>query len=121
MKNVNEIEWPEIKTSLNEKGFALIPEVLSKKDCDELINLYPKQELYRSVINMQRYRFGQGEYKYFSYPLPGLIQELRERFYNPLSTIANEWSTLLELGITYPKTLSDFISNCNEGKQTRPT
>jgi len=121
MKNVDEFEWPEIKASLNEKGFARIPEVLSKKDCAELIGLYLKPELYRSIINMQRYRFGQGEYKYFNYSLPKLIQQIREQFYEPLSTIANEWSSLLELGITYPKTHSDFISNCHNGKQTRPT
>ncbi|HEV8513083.1 MAG TPA: 2OG-Fe(II) oxygenase [Cyclobacteriaceae bacterium] len=121
MKNVNEISWPEIKSSLNEKGFALIPEVLSKKDCIELINLYPKQGLYRNVINMQRYRFGQGEYKYFNYPLPNLIQKLREEFYVPLATLANQWSSLLADEPTYPETHSDFIALCHKHKQDRPT
>jgi hypothetical protein len=121
MKDSNEISWPEIKISLNEKGFALVPKVLSKEHCENLVSLYPKQEHYRSVINMQRYRFGQGEYKYFSYPLPKLIQQIREQFYEPLSTIANEWSSLLQLGVTYPKAHFDFISCCHNNKQTRPT
>lgn len=121
MKNTNEIEWIQIKTSLNEKGFALIPEVLSRKDCIELISLYPKQELYRNVINMQRYRFGQGEYKYFNYPLPQSIQQVREQFYLPLATLANQWSSLLENDATYPETHSDFIALCRKYKQNRPT
>ena len=121
MKNIIEIKWPEIKTSLNEKGFARIPEILSKKDCIDLITLYPKQELYRNVISMQRYRFGQGEYKYFNYPLPDLVQQLREQFYVPLATLANQWASLLGNETTYPETHSDFISLCYKHKQNRPT
>src|SRR5260370_36702062 len=101
MENLNEIDWPEIYTSINEKGFALIPDVLSKTDCTELKNLYPQPELYRNVINMQRYRFGQGEYKYFNYPLPVLIEKLRKEFYSPLSVIATQWATLLVTEATY--------------------
>jgi hypothetical protein len=121
MKNVNEIAWPKINASLNEKGFALIPEILSKQDCADLISLYPKQELYRSVINMQRYRFGQGEYKYFDYPLPHLVQQIREDFYIPLATLANQWASLLGNEITYPKIHTDFIALCHTHKQNRPT
>jgi len=121
MKNVNEIAWHETCKSLNEKGFALIPEVLSKEDCSELVSLYPKQELYRNVINMQRYRFGQGEYKYFNYPLPQLIQQLREQFYIPLATLANQWSSLLGDETIHPKTHFDLIERCRKHKQNRPT
>jgi len=121
MITINEIAWSEIQASLKEKGYALIPEILSKKDCNELINLYPRQELYRNVINMQRYRFGQGEYKYFSYPLPQPVQQLREQFYVPLAAVANEWSSLLELGTIYPQTHADFIEHCHKHKQSRPT
>jgi len=121
MKDVDEIEWLEIKKSLNEKGFALIPEVLSKEDCGELIGLYSKSELYRNVINMQRYRFGQGEYKYFNYPLPHLVQQPREQFYVPLAAIADQWSSLLGDETAYPETHFDFISLCRKHKQNRPT
>lgn len=121
MRNADGINWLDIKESLSEKGFALIPEALSKKDCSELTNLYPKQELYRNVINMQRYRFGQGEYKYFSYPLPQLIQQLREQFYVPLANLGNEWASLLGNETTYPETHPDFIALCHKHKQNRPT
>jgi len=121
MKNINELEWPEITAALNDKGFALLPGVLSKQDCAELISLYPREELYRNIINMQRYRFGQGEYKYFSYPLPDLVQQLRERFYNPLAVVANQWAFVLKGETIYPEKHSEFISLCHQHKQVRPT
>jgi len=121
MKNVDEINWPETTISLNERGYALIPEVLSKKDFEGIVDLYPQQGLYRNVINMQRYRFGQGEYKYFNYPLPQLIQKLREDFYKPLSYVANQWASLLGNETTYPETHADFIALCDKHKQIRPT
>jgi hypothetical protein len=121
MKNVIEMDWANVSESLNERGFALIPETVSKTECAELISLYPSQDLYRNVINMQRYRFGQGEYKYFSYPLPSQVQHLRELFYGPLSSIANQWATLLGESTKFPEMHSDFISICHQHKQIRPT
>ena len=121
MKSLDEIDWTGVHTSLNEDGFALVPEVLSKKDCEELICAYPKEKLYRNVINMQRYRFGQGEYKYFNYPLPHQVQRLRETFYKPLSAVANQWATIFRMETSYPPNHSDFISICHHLKQTRPT
>jgi len=121
MKKVNELLWPEILTSLREKGFVRIDNFLSKEDCIQLISLYPKQELYRTIIDMQRYRFGKGEYKYFNYPLPLPIQQLREQFYNPLHALANQWLSLLGLESMYPENHSGFISLCKMRKQNRPT
>ncbi len=120
MKKNNEINWEEINSFLNEKGVAYIPKVLTKEECIELIKFYPKQELYRNIINMQRYRFGQGEYKYFNYPLPGLVQHLRETFYPRLATIANQWAAFLGIE-TYPENHSDFILLCHRHKQNHPT
>jgi hypothetical protein len=77
--------------------------------------------MYRSVINMQRYRFGKGEYKYFSYPLPPSIQKLRESFYKPLVPIANSWMQQLNVDVSYPKSHAELISLCHTKKQVRPT
>lgn len=121
MKNVNEIAWPEVETSLHETGFAVLPEVLSKDDCVTLRSLYPTPELYRSVINMQRYRFGQGEHKYFSYPLPNEVQQLREAFYKPLSVVAGQWAAALGEDRSYPERHAEFISFCHQHQQNRPT
>ena len=78
---MNQVNLESISQPLNERGFALLPRILSKEECHELMNLYPMGEKYRNVISMQRYRFGCGEYKYFAYPLPPIVQALREEFY----------------------------------------
>ena len=89
--NTITMDWQAVSHSLNNKGFAIIEKVLSAAECKHLSGLYDDQYLYRSTINMQRYRFGKGEYKYFNYPLPPTIQSLREIFYPPLALIANDW------------------------------
>jgi uncharacterized protein len=121
MKSINDLDWSAIQVSLTEKGFAHVPEILSKEDCSQLIGLYPEEKLYRNIINMQRYRFGQGEYKYFDYPLPDLIETLRKQLYARLSITANQWAAQLKLETNYPENHSDFISLCHRYKQTRPT
>src|SRR6478609_8924809 len=97
MKKSESLDWPSIYSSLNEKGYAVIREALSREECEYLTTSYSDPQLYRNVINMQRYRFGKGEYKYFNYPLPSIIQILREELYKPLSKIANEWMQKLSL------------------------
>ncbi len=121
VKNLDDLNWPAISTTVNEKGFAQLSGLLTKADCAHLINFYTQDKLFRSTINMQRYRFGQGEYKYFSYPLPPLIQQLREQLYTPLAAVANQWANLLGSDTTYPQSHVDFISTCHQHKQNRPT
>ncbi len=110
-----------ISGALNEKGYATIPGILSGKECMNLSDLYKDPRLYRSIIDMKRYRFGQGEYKYFCYPLPGIIQSLREHFYSPLSKIANEWMQKLDTQINFPEHHQDLLKQCNDKAQHRPT
>jgi hypothetical protein len=108
----------DIHTGLSEKGFAIIPQLVSENQCAELKGLYDHNELYRSTISMERYRFGQGEYKYFAYPLPAFLQTARETLYEQLVVVANEWRNTTE---PYPPKLSTFIDNCHTHGQTRPT
>ena len=77
---VGSLDWDSIQHDLDKQGFAKLPAILSKEECEFLIGLYCTEEPYRTTINMSRYRFGDGEYKYFSYPLPEIIQSLRESF-----------------------------------------
>jgi hypothetical protein len=121
MKNIESMDWNSIYQSLNEKGYASIKSVLSKEECEHLSGMYPDNHLYRNVINMQRYRFGKGEYKYFNYPLPPALQVLREELYQPLSIIANEWMQKLSLNTIYPKKHHQLIDTCKSHQQTRPT
>jgi hypothetical protein len=121
MINLQNTDWGKIKQSLDEFGFARIPGVLNLNDCNELKHLYPVEDLFRSTINMQRYRFGKGEYKYFKYPLPPVIDSLRREFYGPLVSIANEWMSRLSINIEYPANHADFITRCHSKNQVRPT
>ncbi len=121
MKNISTLNWDDIYQSLNEKGYAHIPGLLLKEECEQLSNLYSQSNLYRNVINMQRYRFGRGEYKYFNYPLPSLIQHMREEFYKPLSKIANAWMKQLSIDINYPEQHHQLIEICKANQQQRPT
>lgn len=121
MITLESLNWNLIQKSLDEKGYAHIPTVLSTEECNKLMAYYTQEDLYRSVINMQRYRFGKGEYKYFKYPLPAAIQKLRETIYSPLAVIANEWMDKLSLAIQFPLTHQQLIARCHEAGQLRPT
>ncbi len=115
------MDWELIYHELSAKGYAILPNVLSKMECEYFQNLYDDDSLYRSTINMERYRFGKGEYKYFTYPLPLKIQSMREEFYQPLASLANEWNSQLELKETFPTEHHKLISICKEHGQMRPT
>jgi hypothetical protein len=115
------MDWSLIKNSLNEKGYCIIPAVLSPNECKHLSGLYNDDHIYRNTINMQRYRFGKGEYKYFNYPLPPTVQSLREIFYSPLHVLANEWMDKLGLNTRFPTYHQELVNYCNENGQSRPT
>ncbi len=116
------IDWERSLAQLDERGFALIERALSEKDCEAIAGLYAADGLFRSRIDMARYAFGRGEYKYFKYPLPAVVQQLRETIYPHLAPLANEW--LDRLGgkeARFPKQLSDFTRQCHRAGQKRPT
>ncbi len=106
---------------LRERGFAPTGPVLSRVQCEEIAGWYEREELFRSRVVMARHGFGQGEYKYFGYPLPGLVQELREPLYGELAPVANEWAEALKSGVRYPDTLAEMLARCHAAGQTRPT
>jgi hypothetical protein len=106
---------------LDENGFALTPPLLTASECAELISLYPDDKLFRSHIVMARYRFGSGDYKYFSYPLPPVVDELRGGFYPQLAQVANDWNQKLGIEESYPSQHKDFLKQCHAAGQVRPT
>jgi hypothetical protein len=110
-----------IPGSLKEKGYAIIRKVLSRTECEQIVGSYDDPTLFRTTINMERFRFGKGTYKYFAYPLPATIQVLREEFYKSLCDIANLWHQHLDLGTTYPPTHAAFLEVCKSKGQLRPT
>jgi uncharacterized protein len=114
-------DWTEVVRSLDAEGTAVLPRLLDPDDCARLAAGYPKDGLYRSRIVMARHGFGRGEYKYFRYPLPGLLQDLREALYARLAPIANRWNAQMGIEVRYPAVHADFIRRCHRAGQKRPT
>jgi uncharacterized protein len=120
-KRVQQLDWESLEAALTENGYAQTGAVLSPEECRELTSLYPDDARFRSHIDMARFRFGQGDYKYFAGPLPGPIQELRTNFYPPLAAIANRWMENLGSRERFPRQLEEFLKACHRHGQMRPT
>lgn len=118
---LTETNWQSVTESMNEKGYAIIPNILTDEQCQELIQAYDNDNVYRKTVVMERYRFGLGEYKYFNYPLPIIIQTLRETVYPKLSPIANLWMKVLKIDKLFPTTFEELQSLCHQNNQQKPT
>jgi uncharacterized protein len=120
-QRIDVLDWVGITADMNEKGYACAPKVLTDAESEELIGQYNNKALYRKTINMERYRFGLGEYKYYQYPLPEIIQQLRENVYPRLTPIANNWMKVLNIDKHFPKSLTGLLELCHLQNQNRPT
>lgn len=114
-------DWRAITKELHDNGFVIIKNVLNKQECDDLIAEYDADDTYRKTIIMERYRFGQGEYKYFQYPLPALIAELRETVYVKIAPVANQWMKELGIKKDFPATHQEMKNLCQQYGQEKPT
>jgi len=113
--------WPLAEQSLDARGYAIIPGLLTAQECQALVAMYPQQELFRSRIVMARHHFGSGEYQYFRYPLPANVALLRASLYSRLYLLANRWNRMLSLRAEYPPQLAAFLTQCADAGQSRPT
>jgi hypothetical protein len=120
-QRINQINWDRVTENMNDYGYASVPKVLNDEECNELVSQYHNESLYRKTINMERYRFGMGEYKYFQYPLPALVQQLREGVYPNLAPIANNWMRVLNIDSNFPADLETLLEQCHHQGQNRPT
>lgn len=111
----------EVIDNLWSRGYVRLGILLDQRHSENLRSLYAKPELFRSRIDMARYRFGRGEYQYFTYPLPPLIEELRRDLYRQLADTATQWMAALSLPQEYPGDLLTFLTHCHTAGQTRPT
>jgi hypothetical protein len=118
---IDRYDWTRVEDELNAGGYALLPALLSSRECSDTMRLYERDESFRSRIVMARHNFGRGEYKYFDYPLPELVQALRLAAYPRLAPIANRWSRKLELGREFPDVHEAFRQACWAAGQQRPT
>jgi len=120
-QHIEQLDWNTISNQLNEHGYALVKQVITTDECDGLAKGYDQNVLYRKTINMERYRFGQGEYKYFNYPLPAVIEQVRHSVYPYLVPVANNWMRVLNVNKQFPSALAELLDECHAHQQTRPT
>ncbi len=113
--------WDEVAAELDEHGCALLPQLLTAAECRAIAGLYDKPERFRATIDMSRYRFGRGEYRYFAAPFPAAVAELRQLLYPRLLPIAREWWGRLGRDAEWPDTLDEWLEICHRAEQTRPT
>ncbi len=122
MKNkISALNWQKITEEMNEKGFSVVNNLLTNEECEKLKSSYNEEELYRKTVIMENHGFGLGEYKYFNYPLPNIIQNLRENVYPYLVPVANNWMELLKNDTRFPKTFQELQSLCHSNNQLKAT
>jgi len=114
-------DWKRIGAELDEQGWAILPGLVSASGCDALARMYDQDGLFRSRVVMARHGFGKGEYRYFAYPLPGAVENMRTGLYPPLAAIANGWQARLGRTERFPEAHADFLARCHAAGQTRPT
>lgn len=116
------IDWKATYADLDAQGWSVLPNLLATAECNAVAKMYADDgRLFRSRIVMARHGFGQGEYRYFAYPLPELIQGLRTAIYPYLMTIANSWNERMGIGVRFPSKHQEFLNRCHEAGQERPT
>jgi hypothetical protein len=121
VERVDGFDWQEIVRDLDQQGNAIMEQLLSPEECRAIAGLYSNDDAFRSRIVMERHGFGRGEYKYFKYPLPDLLSELRTAVYPHLVPVANRWNEAMGIDMRYPGKHADFIERCHNAGQTRPT
>lgn len=120
-KRIAKFDWDAVQSDLDERGYARLPGLIAAGECSALVESYADESLFRSFIDMERYRFGKGDYRYFDDPLPSLVCALRRLLYPPLAEIANRWQDRLPTTPRFPSQLEAFRLQCHEAGQTRPT
>jgi hypothetical protein len=115
------LDWASIATHLDGQGWATLEELLTADECRGIAGLYDDERRFRSHVVMARHGFGRGDYKYFTYPLPEIVADLRTTIYPRLAPIANRWSESMGIDVRYPDAHADFIARCHRAGQTRPT
>lgn len=118
---IDPTDWGFITNEMNQKGFAIIPKFLTDEQCKALVQGYDSLSAYRKTVLMERYRFGLGEYKYFNYPLPDLIQQIRSGIYPQLAPIANAWFKTLHIDKQFPPTHQELLQQCRTNSQEKAT
>lgn len=121
MRIVDRLEWPRITAALDDLGCAVAGRVLDDGECRTVAALYDDDSRFRSTIDMARYRFGQGEYRYFAHPLPEVVIRLRAACWPYLLAVARDWAARIGAPAPWPDAFDDWLAMCHDAGQHRPT
>jgi len=119
--NIPDQDWSAVLEALDARGWAVLPRLLDPDECAAAIALYEEHERFRSEVIMARHGFGRGAYRYFAYPLPPLVQDLRTALYPQLVAVANRWHQRMGLPCRFPDIHAEYIAECHAAGQARPT
>jgi uncharacterized protein len=120
-ERVAELDWATIRSNLDTYGCAATGVLLNADECTALARAYAADAGFRSRVVMSRHGFGRGEYKYFAYPLPDVVAELRTALYPSLAEIANRWNEAMGIAMRYPRAHADYLDRCHKAGQSKPT
>ncbi|UAY56330.1 2OG-Fe(II) oxygenase [Arachidicoccus terrestris] len=121
LRKINKADWEGITEAMHHNGYAILPGLLTDQQCRSVRSSYDNPDPYRKTVVMARYRFGLGTYKYFDYPLPGLIEQIRTYLYTRLAPIANSWCKVLNMGVQFPLTHAGLLTECHRQEQKQAT
>jgi hypothetical protein len=121
LDRITRLEWASIAVELDIHGYSVIGPLISPAQCTALAAMYGAAGTFRSRVVMASHGFGRGEYQYFSYPLPPLIESLRTALYPPLAEIANRWNQAMNIDVRYPREHQAFLKRCHNAGQSKPT
>ncbi|MGN6748951.1 MAG: 2OG-Fe(II) oxygenase [Xanthobacteraceae bacterium] len=120
-QRIAQYDWDAVAANLNSYGCAVLERLLTPNECQHAAALYDKDDNFRSHIHMARHGFGKGEYKYFRYPLPALLDALRPALYARVVGVANDWNARMKVAARYPQQHADYLKLCHKAGQVRPT
>ncbi len=120
-QKLQNIDWKFVANEMHQNGFSILPNLLSDQQCEALKTEYNNLTAYRKTVVMERYRFGLGEYKYFNYPLPDIIQQIRTNIYPKLAPIANMWFKALKIDKQFPLEHAGLLQQCHANNQQKAT
>jgi hypothetical protein len=120
-ERLGRVSWERVEADLDEYGGSILEHLLDPKECDGVTAMYSDDVVFRSRVVMARHGFGRGEYKYFRYPLPDLVESLRTNLYPRLAPVANRWNQALRSDVRYPEGHAEFLVRCHDAGQRRPT
>lgn len=121
MSTLSRLDWPALTDEVNDFGCAQTAPLLTSDDCRSVVKLYDETERFRATVDMARFRYGSGQYRYFADPVPDLVARLREEFYPYLLPIARDWADKLGRPAPWPDSLAEWLDMCHAAGQTKPT